>query len=585
VLDPRLYRAAFVPALLALLVVAFSVRDRPRPLRTSLAADAFSQPGAERTLRHLAARFPDRRPGSADDRALARHVATALRAAGFQVTRRRFSAQTIDGDRRLETVAGTRAGFERRRLVVVAHRDAAASPATAELSATAALLELARVFEGRKLRKTLVLASTSGGSGGAAGLRDLIERTASRTEAVLVLGDLAGRRLHRPWVVPWSNGAAPAPPRLVRTVEDAVREEVGQAPGGAGVWTQLARLAFPLTLGEQGAAGAAGVPAVLLQASGERGPEGASAVDGRRLRDFGRAALRSVTALDEGPERVGPPEPVLVLRGKVVPGWAVRLLVGALLAPVVLATLDAFARARRRREPVAMWLGWVLAGAVPFALALAFAALLAAVGLIAAAPAPPVSGAALPVGGAAAAALVASALAFLLGWIGVRPVILRALGVRGQLVRPGAAAALALVGGAAVVVVWVSNPYAAVILLPAAHLWVLVALADVRPPPWARWAALAGGLLAPALVAVHYVRAFDLGPLDALWNALLLPAGGRMGVGGALLWSVLLGCLASLVAVLRARPPEVTDRRLTLRGPRSYAGPGSLGGTSSALRR
>jgi hypothetical protein len=31
VLDPRVYRAAFVPALLAVFVVAFSLEGRPRP--------------------------------------------------------------------------------------------------------------------------------------------------------------------------------------------------------------------------------------------------------------------------------------------------------------------------------------------------------------------------------------------------------------------------------------------------------------------------------------------------------------------------------------------------------------------------
>jgi phosphotriesterase-related protein len=40
-LDLRIYRAAFVPVLFAVLVVAFSLQDRPRPLETTLAPDAF----------------------------------------------------------------------------------------------------------------------------------------------------------------------------------------------------------------------------------------------------------------------------------------------------------------------------------------------------------------------------------------------------------------------------------------------------------------------------------------------------------------------------------------------------------------
>jgi hypothetical protein len=87
------------------------------------------------------------------------------------------------------------------------------------------------------------------------------------------------------------------------------------------------------------------------------------------------------------------------------------------------------------------------------------------------------------------------------------------------------------------------------------------------------------------LVALYYAHAFGLGPAQTAWNALLLVAGGRLGVGGVLIWSLLLGCLASLLALLRARPARAERERATMRGPSSYAGPGSLGGTESALRR
>ena len=54
-------------------------------------------------------------------------------------------------------------------IVILAHRDAHASGAEAELSGTAALIELARVFAARETQRTIVLVSTSGGSGGDAG--------------------------------------------------------------------------------------------------------------------------------------------------------------------------------------------------------------------------------------------------------------------------------------------------------------------------------------------------------------------------------------------------------------------------------
>jgi hypothetical protein len=62
-------------------------------------------------------------------------------------------------------------------------------------------------------------------------------------------------------------------------------------------------------------------------------------------------------------------------------------------------------------------------------------------------------------------------------------------------------------------------------------------------------------------------------------------AGGGLSILGAIEWSVLAGCAISVVVIaLRAQtaPQEVP---VTVRGPVSYAGPGSLGGTESALRR
>src|SRR5580658_5391612 len=109
-LNRRLYRAAFVPFLFALAVAAFSLTARPQPLTSTLAPDAFGGGSAFAELKSLAAEFPDRRPGSAGDDGLAKRVAHTLEGlggtagGGFQVHTRRFDAQTIDGERTLETV-------------------------------------------------------------------------------------------------------------------------------------------------------------------------------------------------------------------------------------------------------------------------------------------------------------------------------------------------------------------------------------------------------------------------------------------------------------------------------------------------
>jgi hypothetical protein len=64
-------------------------------------------------------------------------------------------------------------------------------------------------------------------------------------------------------------------------------------------------------------------------------------------------------------------------------------------------------------------------------------------------------------------------------------------------------------------------------------------------------------------------------------------AGGAVGWATALEWCVLAGCtVCAVLLTLRAvRQPARAATPITVRGPVTYAGPGSLGGTSSALRR
>ena len=180
---------------------------------------------------------------------------------------------------------------------------------------------------------------------------------------MLVLGDLAGDRLRRPMVVPWSNGHGLAPLELRRTVEGALRLEGGLRPGQAGAFAQFARQAFPFTTGEQGEFVARDFPSVLVSASGERGPGAERSVtpaaDGRASDG---ACCARITALDARPGATPPPADEVYVASKVLPGWAVRLVTGALIIPVLFAAIDGLARVRRRRHPVGMWLAWVLVG-------------------------------------------------------------------------------------------------------------------------------------------------------------------------------------------------------------------------------
>src|SRR5262249_34251831 len=181
VLNWRYYRVTLVPVALALAIAAFSLSSRPAGFGSGLAPDAFEGTRAFAELKSLGAGFPDRRPGSAGDRARAARIAQVIEGlggtahGGFMVRTRHFAAHTIDGERTLTTVMAQRPGStDASPIVILAHRDAAARGSQAELSATAALLELARVFAARETKRTIVLVSTSGGSGGDAGAADFV---------------------------------------------------------------------------------------------------------------------------------------------------------------------------------------------------------------------------------------------------------------------------------------------------------------------------------------------------------------------------------------------------------------------------
>ena len=586
-----MYRTAFLPALVALFVAAFALEDRPEPARNPLPADAFDgarafgsgQSPAPQSLTGLAQAFPDRTPGSVDDDRMAEFVAQSLRspeAAGERVdfTVRKEVAPSRNGD--VVTVVAQRPGASDRRIVVLANRD---GPGLANLSGTAALIELARVLKARDTRKTLVLVSTSGSTTGDAGARHWArEQAGAPVDAVIVLGDMAGTRVRKPWVVGWPQSTAPTPLGLERTVQAAVRREVHGDAGGPRALAQWIRRAVPVTVSGQGAIGGEGLPAILLSESGELGPAADEPVLPARLNAFGRAALSAVSAVDAAGPRTAPAfanasEGIVTLRN-VLPDWASRLVVGTLLLPALLAALDAFFRARRRRVPVTPWLIWLGVASLPLPVAWLWLRALAATGMVKA-PDGPVLPGLFPLQTSGIVAMVSALVAGgLVCWI------VRWLAPKGRSAEgvDGLAVALAVWLSVLGAVAWVLNPFAAGILLLATHLWLF---------GWRPRAALAvglAGLLPLLVVAVYYGFALDLGPLGLAWGSAL----GAMSGSG--LWTALLlaAALAALTGVARA---AAARRRLEregggaapfrTRGPLSYAGPGSLGGTESALRR
>jgi hypothetical protein len=396
--------------------------------------------------------------------------------------------------------------------------------------------------------------------------------------------------------VPWSAGGSPAPLALQRTIENAVRAQVGTPAGAARATAQWARRAVPLTLSEQGVVNEAGLPAVLLGISGERGPAPRARVEEGTLQAFGRAALRSVTAIDAAGTGPGGASPFargtdgIVTMRNVLPGWSVRLVVAALLLPALLAALDALFRARRRRMPLAPWALWLVAAGGPVIAAWIWARLLGLSGVLDAPAAPPAPGD-VPLHAGGAVALVSVAVVAGLAAFGLRPLRVRRRRAFGTPSAGGLAAATGVALTAVTAVTWLVNPYAAALLLPAAHLWLFAAAPSTRvSAPWLAVAVLIG--LAPGLFVLgYYMAALGAGPPQLAWIGLLGAASGNVSLLGVLTLASFVAGLAALAAIARDRrriegaAGKDGGEPIRTRGPMSYAGPGSLGGTESALRR
>src|SRR5438874_5462361 len=163
-IEPRLYRAAFLPALLAAVIAACSLDDRPPAVSQGLPADVLFDGGlASSRVGEIVHAAPDRRVGSPGDLRTAGTVAGAFRGFRFTTTVDRFR----DDGTSLVNVIGRRPGLSPHEVVLLASRDALSVPdATGSGADTAALVEVARVLSGRAANKTLILASVAGGTRG-----------------------------------------------------------------------------------------------------------------------------------------------------------------------------------------------------------------------------------------------------------------------------------------------------------------------------------------------------------------------------------------------------------------------------------
>ena len=217
VLDHRVYRAAFLPALVALFVLAFSLTDRPKPQDHPAGAAAPST-GRARSARRCAQRNSvrarprsrDRRPGPPTTPALADRVAAVVRRdrlRGTDIERRAFDADTIDGEGRWRRSSATPRGplepHDRRRRPPRRRRgpgDGRALRDGRRCSSSSRLLadrDLAKTDRARlRLRRQRGLRGRARGAG---------ERPRPGRRGASCSATSRRQELRRPFVVPWPD--------------------------------------------------------------------------------------------------------------------------------------------------------------------------------------------------------------------------------------------------------------------------------------------------------------------------------------------------------------------------------------------
>jgi hypothetical protein len=530
VIDFRLYRLAFAPTLIAVVVLMFSLQGAPAAVEPA-ASPGLEDGRAATIARQVVELAPERQPGAAGDNAVADLVAERFAAipAGA-VTEQAFEGE-FDGDEvALRNVLLTLPGAAGGTVVVFAPRDSARGiGAASSAAATGILVALAEALGNRERSRTFVLASTSGSEAGGAGAQALLDGLPERdsVEAVIAITQPGVPEPRPPFVVTSSTAANSGPVQLARTAENAITEQIQQSSTGASAFTRLARLAFPSGLGPQAPLIADGFDAVAVSAAGERPlNEGEDEVAGSSgtLDAFARAVESTVYAVDESTNPlVHGPGAHLELSDNLVPGWTIALLALALILPAAVAAIDAGARATRLRLGLGAALAWVASRSLPFIGALLMLYALAIVGLVPRPPFPFDPG----LYELGARATIALALIVLTGVASA--VLARRAGLTGATPPAAAVPAVGLVAAAACLLAWIANPYLALLLVPTAHVWLL---ADASPGPRRGALVLAVSILAcvPAIAALAAVaRALDLGA-DAPWTFTLMVADGQIGL-------------------------------------------------------
>ena len=212
--DPRIYRGFLVVVAFTVIVFGFSLTNQPPPLGTTIAPGQFftdltvddDLARATGRVRGSRARVAGRQCARAPTSISNSRARTAPVSAASASVTTDFSAHTTAGGRPLENVIATRPASAAARSWWSAIATRSRSPGKADLYGTAVMLDLARALSGETLNRSVMLVSTSGQIGAAGATQLATSLAGQQVDAVIVLGDLAGKRSA---ARSWSRGRAP----------------------------------------------------------------------------------------------------------------------------------------------------------------------------------------------------------------------------------------------------------------------------------------------------------------------------------------------------------------------------------------
>jgi hypothetical protein len=532
----RIYRAAWLAVAVPLLVAAFSI-GQPVALQQPRLPPSFDRTTAVQFATELARDYPDRRPGTTGAAQATNWVAARFRDYDFTVQRQEFTADVpgLGGQHFVNLIATAPAtaavnvARSQEAIVIVAHRDnLGGSPgANYNASSTGALLELARDTGSAALSHTLVLVSTDGDVFGSLGSTEFARDSGlgDRLAAVIDLDAIGGSGV--PHIHFTGDTARTPSANLVATAESSIQAQSQTTPKRPNALSQLIDLAFPFSLYGQSPFIGHGTPAVTISTAGPRPPaaEGDTlvALDQVRMDQLGRSAQALLGSLDGAADVASGTDSYVWTGTRLIRGWTIQFFLLACLLPFLAATVDLFARCRRRH----IALGPAFRGLVSRAGLWVWIGLLLAffsfTGIFPNGEARPISPESTAAEDWPLVALGVFAGLAAVGWLVIRPRLVPTRPVERTEELGGHLVAMLALGIVALVVA-AQNPFALIFVLPSLHAWLWLPHASERGRA-AALGAYAVGFVGPLLLLGSFAFRYQLG-FDAIWYVIALTSVG-----------------------------------------------------------